>query len=266
MDIFPVGNTTNSFPWTTDEDLAALLRWASDDGFQWVEIHDFDGSMSMDLLSRFNEEASDCNMMYCLACDGMDLIALHDEDVWYRQIAKATVFKSSVYSRITLSTNTVDRSGNGYSRDQFFILKERISRILNFTGEKGLQPVFENSYESIHSADVTFYGFAKMCLDSANFMNMAQLSKPEAAESVFGFIDQYAERIPYVQFKITIGNHLCEDILEKSDFPCRAWSSMLGDGTMVCVGLPRQRDIKATRKHLSHGRQLIEVAERGGTG
>ncbi len=202
------------FLWITEEDLTDFILWASDDGFQWLEVRDFDDTLSKNLLSRLNDFALECNLFFYLAWDGAVFIAPYDEDVWHQKIAKATVFDGPGYFRITLSTNTVDRSGKGFSKEQFSILKDRISRILGHNGKQGVWQTFENSFESIHSSEESFCGFMEilnelteieMCLDTAIFTNLAQLLKPESTESVLSFICDFAELILYVHLIATIG-------------------------------------------------------------
>ena len=248
----PLGVTTQTFKAVLETGAckeADILKWAAGAGFSWVEVRDFDGSMSVGSLVALRDLSLDLGIRIHYAWDGADLY-LDGEESYLRGLKRAAVFGEGTCSRITIAASYLaSREKAGYPVEVFDILRKRIEHIIRAAAREGIVPVFENSYEPMvsegyHSGFADFFsipGFM-MTLDAANFLNIAQARRSCSADEVLSFIRAYRDKIPYVHLKSTVAGVLCDILTGEADLAAREILDEALAARWACLELPTGGD------------------------
>ena len=259
-----LGFTTKSFASSLErgtETLEALLEWAVDCGFGWIEIRDGGAKLDDGDLRKLDARASESNIAVQYAWDGSNLLGESDEALFAKGLQKASQFRTARYARITIAGEAfkTDRMKRGYSRAEFQHISRRITENARLARSFGITPVYENSHEPLSGDGESFFGIAelldgtetmRLTFDPANFLHLKPPLQAPNWSALSEFYSRYSSRIPYVHLK-SAGVDGFLPTLEIQDEQERACIQyMWREKKLLCIELPECADAETGKKNI----------------
>src|SRR5690348_5376857 len=116
-----------------------IIRWASKQGFSWVEVRDRDVGFGKPYLEEISGLAKSLGVKLHYAWDGGNLLKPDDEGLFSKGIENACVFGKGTLSRITIATSNIADipSKKGYTEEEFNEICSKIQKYHSIAREKG---------------------------------------------------------------------------------------------------------------------------------
>lgn len=257
-----IGFTTSTFKKALargEKGYEDILRWASIEYFDFLELRDSGGELSEQAIHRFSFNALGTGMHPLLAWDCPDPLTREGEMTWKREIEAAAMLPEPRVCRVTIAPQRVGSAG-WYDEDLAARVAEKIADIVRLADRDNVVLALENSFESIE-------GFAnmleripasKVCLDPTNFLTNAGEPLEDFEAPMRAFVRRFEDRIAYVHLKSSTGCSLDRHLRARGDFDLCVFLESFGTEPWLCIEVPAVETFELACESVSRARETLQ--------
>lgn len=237
---FSTQNFLKSMPFNV-EGLTEIIEYASNEGFQFIEIRDFNASLSND----------DCRALAGIAKKNkLDVIYAFNKNpldsgyikVFERGLANALVFPGPGILRTSASKSELDTdtSKKGWTKDELIILSSLSDSCALIAKAKNIQFIVENGNEAFFGDSLTYFGLTDffsntsitgLQLDIANLFRNTSRVKNDPGK-VLKYISTMGNRWVETHLKTILGGEP-QPVLTDNPMPIEKVIALMGQQNIL---------------------------------
>ncbi|MEI8205759.1 MAG: TIM barrel protein [Kiritimatiellales bacterium] len=245
--------------------MSELFKWGVKQGFNWVEVRDFELNFSETELLTIKTAAKRCGLRVHYAWDTTSVYKIEDRERILKGICNAALFGSGTCSRIVIAPELMNPAAgkSGYSVAEFQVLTKNIREYVQYANERGVTLVFENSLEPIDTFEALLENLPdmRMTFDTANTFNEANTGATLSWPQLKAFTARRKEQIPYVHLKSFKDGVTQSELLPDGKVPLKELMSLLDPTAWLCVGLPSNDQLSSGLERVANGLRLVKSLE-----